>query len=71
MPQTDVHRCSEGVKYSSFLSQVLWGGKVVHPVAGDVTSLVLDTLNKKLHLDERIDLSMLTVGDGLTVAVRR
>lgn len=50
---------------------MLWGGKVVKPALGDVTSWVLDSLNKKLHADERVDLSMLTMGDGLTLAVRR
>lgn len=50
---------------------MLWGGKVVSPALGDVTSWVLDSLNKKLHADERIDLSLLTVGDGLTIAVKR
>ncbi|TNM99921.1 catechol O-methyltransferase domain-containing protein 1-like [Takifugu flavidus] len=53
------------------IDNVLWGGKVVKPALGDVTSWVLDSLNKKLHADERVDLSMLTMGDGLTLAVRR
>lgn len=50
-------------------SQVLWGGSVVNPV--DITSMVLDALNKKIHKDLRVDQSMLTVGDGLTIAIKR
>uniref|UniRef100_H2S6W4 Catechol-O-methyltransferase domain containing 1 n=2 Tax=Takifugu rubripes TaxID=31033 RepID=H2S6W4_TAKRU len=53
------------------IDNVLWGGKVVKPALGDVTSWVLYSLNKKVHADERVDLSMLTMGDGLTLAVRR
>lgn len=44
---------------------------MVRPALGDVTSWTLYSLNEKLYKDERIDLSMLTIGDGLTIAVRR
>lgn len=66
-------RCLKGVKRPSLFpfKKVLWGGKVVKPALGDVTSWVLDSLNKKIHADQRVDLSMLTMGDGLTLAVRR
>lgn len=52
-------------------AQVLWSGKVVNPAPSDITSQVLDALNKKIHRDQRVDQSMLTVGDGLTIAIKR
>jgi|SRR5690348_13186271 len=52
------------------IDNVLWGGDVARP-ARDEDTRALQALNDKLHRDERIDLAMLPIGDGLTLAVKR
>ena len=52
---------------------VLWGGRVAKPVdpARDPDTAALCRLNAKLHHDERVDLTMVPIGDGLTLARKR
>jgi caffeoyl-CoA O-methyltransferase len=52
------------------IDNVLWSGAVAHPAA-DADTAALQALNAKLHADERFDVSMLPIGDGLTLARKR
>ena len=53
------------------IDNVLWGGDVADPKKRSADTLALRALNRKLHRDERVSLSMLPVGDGLTLALKR
>jgi caffeoyl-CoA O-methyltransferase len=53
------------------IDNVLWGGDVANPKNRSADTLALRALNRKLHHDERVTLSMLPVGDGLTLALKR
>ena len=48
----------------------LWSGAVAHPADDDDTR-ALQALNDKLYADARIDMAMLPIGDGLTLARKR
>jgi caffeoyl-CoA O-methyltransferase len=49
---------------------MLWSGAVAKPSA-DADTLALQALNDKLHHDERVDIALLAVGDGVTLARKR
>jgi predicted O-methyltransferase YrrM len=53
------------------LDNTLWSGTVADPDEREPNAVALRALNEKLHRDERIDLSLLPVGDGLTLARKR
>ncbi|WP_137938033.1 class I SAM-dependent methyltransferase [Chitinivorax sp. B] len=54
------------------IDNVLWDGSVARPAEeGDVDTLALQALNRKLHDDARIDVSMLPLSDGVTLARKR
>ena len=52
------------------IDNTLWGGSVARP-AHDADTAALQALNDKLHRDERIDLSLVPIGDGLSLARKR
>jgi caffeoyl-CoA O-methyltransferase len=49
----------------------LWSGRVADPENTEADTVALRNFNRHLHRDERIDLSLLPVGDGLTLARKR
>lgn len=50
---------------------VLWSGRVADDSVNDADTVALRRFNDKLHGDSRIDLSMLPLGDGVTLARKR
>ncbi|CAM5451904.1 Methyltransferase OS=Streptomyces alboniger OX=132473 GN=CP975_22805 PE=4 SV=1 [Streptomyces alboniger] len=53
------------------LDNTLFFGKVVDPAAQDPDTLAIRELNTLLRDDERVDLSMLAVADGLTLVHKK
>jgi caffeoyl-CoA O-methyltransferase len=49
----------------------LWSGRVADPANDEATTVALRRFNEHLHHDERVDLSLVPVGDGLTLARKR
>lgn len=50
---------------------VLWDGAVADPAIQDADTVALRQLNEKLHTDERVFISLLPIGDGLTLAWKK
>jgi caffeoyl-CoA O-methyltransferase len=53
------------------IDNVLWDGKVFDPGVQDPDTVALRSLNDKLLVDERIELAMVPIADGLTLALKR
>ena len=53
------------------VDNVLWSGSVADPAKRDADTRAIRALNVKLHGDERVSLSLVPVGDGLSLARRR
>ena len=53
------------------IDNVLWGGSVARVGDASDDTQALRALNRKLRDDHRVDLSMLPIGDGLTLARKR
>jgi predicted O-methyltransferase YrrM len=53
------------------IDNVLWSGRVAQREVQDSATLAIRDFNKKLSQDNRVDLSLLPVADGLTLARKR
>ncbi|MGH9767162.1 MAG: class I SAM-dependent methyltransferase [Blastocatellia bacterium] len=50
---------------------MLWYGKVADPSVQDAETVALRALNEKLHHDERVFVSLIAVGDGMSLAIKQ
>lgn len=66
-------RCIRLVRSGGIMlyDNVLWGGSVIDDHDDSVDTAAIRALNERLHDDPRVDLSMVPIGDGLTVCRRR
>ena len=66
-------RCLELVRPGGVIGidNVLWGGRVADEAVDDDGTRAIRALNAKVQGDARVDISMLPIGDGLTLAVKR
>eukprot|EP00276_Gloeochaete_wittrockiana_P021676 CAMPEP_0184335192 /NCGR_PEP_ID=MMETSP1089-20130417/3807_1 /TAXON_ID=38269 ORGANISM="Gloeochaete wittrockiana, Strain SAG46.84" /NCGR_SAMPLE_ID=MMETSP1089 /ASSEMBLY_ACC=CAM_ASM_000445 /LENGTH=225 /DNA_ID=CAMNT_0026659741 /DNA_START=72 /DNA_END=749 /DNA_ORIENTATION=- len=54
-----------------FVDNVLWSGTVVDPNVTDADTEAIRAINTKIRSDDRVNVSLLTIGDGLTIAVKK
>ena len=66
-------RCLELLRVGGLIAvdNTLWSGDVANPEKDSADTVALRAFNDALHHDERIDLALLPVGDGLTLARKR
>lgn len=53
------------------VDNTLWSGDVADPTNTKPDTVALRAFNEALHVDERVDISLLPLGDGLTLARKR
>ena len=53
------------------VDNVLWSGRVMDPSADDDDTVALREFNARVVADDRVDVVMLSIGDGVSVARRR
>ncbi len=52
------------------IDNVLWGGSVADEAKDDVDTAAIRALNRKIHADGRVEISLLPVADGVTLAMK-
>lgn len=53
------------------VDNTLWGGSVIDPKDSSESTAALRAFNKRVARDRRVDIALVTIGDGLTLAVKR
>jgi caffeoyl-CoA O-methyltransferase len=53
------------------VDNTLWGGSVINPEKQGESTRALRKFNQRLARDRRVDIALVPIGDGLTLAVKR
>ncbi|MGE3298497.1 MAG: O-methyltransferase [Porticoccaceae bacterium] len=53
------------------VDNVLWNGRVLDAASADEDTLAIRAFNRRIHKDARVDLSLVPVGDGLSLLRKR
>ena len=53
------------------VDNVLWGGSVINEEKQDDDTVAIRAFNKQLKEDDRVDIALVSIGDGLTLARKR
>jgi caffeoyl-CoA O-methyltransferase len=66
-------RCLELLRRGGLIAvdNVLWSGEVANAKARDALTAALRKFNDRVHRDERVEIAMLSVGDGVTLALKK
>ncbi len=66
-------RCLELLRRGGLIAidNVFWGGRVANPEVSDRETSAVRALNEKIRTDERVDPSMIPIGDGLMLVCKR
>lgn len=66
-------RCLKLVRKGGLIAidNTLWYGNVVNARDQSADTRAIRAFNRKLHRDRRVDISMVPIGDGLTLALKR
>lgn len=52
------------------IDNTLWSGRVANPEPHEASTVAIRAFNQKLHQDSRVVLSLVPIGDGLTLALK-
>ncbi|KAF3443076.1 hypothetical protein FNV43_RR16997 [Rhamnella rubrinervis] len=53
------------------IDNVLWHGKVADPMVNDAKTVSIRNFNKNIMEDQRVSISMVPIGDGMTICQKR
>ena len=71
MPTRSICACARPPGGVVAVDNVLWGGSVADSRITDDDTRAIRALNAKIRRDDRVHATMLPIGDGLTLALKK